>query len=204
MSSSTTMPLSTIHNSMHNSLPQLTTRRPRYKLKLFPPPMKSKFFTAPPIPRSMKSKDSTKPQFTINLAEMTEYQILLQRHLDRNEKARVRMAWYVSFFKRRAARKAATSVEEQILISEREREYQAEYRSRNYEKLRSAALKRRHNEYEALFGKEALTAYLRHQQLRRARKRARDRAKEPYDSDDMCQDEEDSLIDDDDDCCEES
>ncbi|KAK6985139.1 hypothetical protein R3P38DRAFT_3230799 [Favolaschia claudopus] len=126
----------------------------------YPPPMQSKY----------------------RLARETEYQILLQRHLDRNEKARVRMA------RRRAALKAGPPAEQQA-AAEREREYQNEYRIGHRQLLRDLDLARRLNKYRDTYGPEALDAYMEGKAERRRNAKARRiaearrLAKEPYDSD---------------------
>ncbi|KAJ7325481.1 hypothetical protein DFH08DRAFT_1085163 [Mycena albidolilacea] len=66
------------------------------------PPMKSKYATDEP----------------------TDYEILVHRHLERNEKARLRMA-------RKRAELKSHSPEEQAAAAERERRYQATYRERS-------------------------------------------------------------------------
>ncbi|KAK7045171.1 hypothetical protein R3P38DRAFT_3177400 [Favolaschia claudopus] len=143
-----------------------STNHPRKKkssLRRYPPPMSAIKF---------------------DLAAKTEYQILLNRHLARNEKARIRMA------RKRAGLKVGEMDPEIREASvERERQYQAEYRARNREALRLATVSRRMIEYRDAFGEEALAAYLQRQQQRRSNARRRRQSKEPYDSD-LCQDED--------------
>ncbi|KAK7020078.1 hypothetical protein R3P38DRAFT_3198681 [Favolaschia claudopus] len=163
-----------------NSIPNAHVRRKRRRIRpllpatAYPPPMKSKY----------------------RLARQTEYQILLQRHLDRNEKARVRMA------RKRAALKAGP-VESQRIAAERERGYQSHYRAGHRELLRDLDLARRmseHRKYEELYGHEALIAYAEGRKERRRNAIARRRAKEPYHSDHDMEDssaEEDGILSDD-------
>ncbi|KAK7046223.1 hypothetical protein R3P38DRAFT_3175500 [Favolaschia claudopus] len=162
-----------------DSTPTARARRKRRSIQpllpatAYPPPMKSKY----------------------RLARQTEYQVLLQRHLDRNEKARVRMA------RKRAALKAGP-VESQRIAAERERGYQSHYRAGHRELLRDLDLARRMRNYEALYGHEALLAYAEGRKERRRNAIARRRAKEPYTSDhdmeDLCdEDDDDDTTDDD-------
>ncbi|KAK7043454.1 hypothetical protein R3P38DRAFT_3177839 [Favolaschia claudopus] len=140
----------------------------------FAPPMKSRF----------------------NAAWETEYHILLQRHLDRNEKARLRMA------RRRAALKTREP-DVVVAAAERERQYQARYRSRNRALLRLLDYNRRLNTYESIHGHDALQDYLKGKQERRRNAQAKRRAKEEYVSDHEdfedygCNLGEDELMDDD-------
>ncbi|KAJ7343881.1 hypothetical protein DFH08DRAFT_810418 [Mycena albidolilacea] len=119
------------------------------------PPMKSKYATDEP----------------------TDYENLVQRHLERNEKARLRMA-------RKRAELKSRSLEEQAAAAERERRYQATYRERNRNDLRIWEAHRRLAIYKAKHGPELYESYLKAQHNRRRRTRAKRKAKEPYDSSD--------------------
>ncbi|KAK7022482.1 hypothetical protein R3P38DRAFT_3195875 [Favolaschia claudopus] len=121
-----------------------------------------------------------------SLAEKTEYKILLQRHLDRNEKARVRMA------RKRAELKIASSVERKTAV-ERERQYQADFRFKHRDMLRDVTTARRRIKYRETFGEVAFAAYLKRQQERRKRARAKRLSKEPYDSNDGLEEEENEV-----------
>ncbi|KAK7030002.1 hypothetical protein R3P38DRAFT_3177409 [Favolaschia claudopus] len=140
---------------------------------------KTSFLCYPPPMRALK----------FGLAEKTEYQILLNRHLARNEKARIRMAR-----KRAELKGGATDTHEAAV--DRERQYQAEYRARNREALRLATVSRRMRDYREAYGEEALAAYLQRQQIRRKNARLRRLSKEPYDSD-LCLDEDEEDEEDD-------
>ncbi|KAJ7860813.1 hypothetical protein B0H14DRAFT_2576385 [Mycena olivaceomarginata] len=111
----------------------------------------------------------------------TDYEILVQRHLERNEKARLRMA-------RKRAELKSRSPEEQAAAAERERRYQATYRERvsprsirNRDALRRWEARRRLVVYKAKHGPEVYTSYLKARRDRRRRKRAKKLAKEAYD-----------------------
>ncbi|KAK7043464.1 hypothetical protein R3P38DRAFT_2767088 [Favolaschia claudopus] len=106
-----------------------------------------------------------------------EYQILVRRERDRKERARLRMA-------KKRAQQRGLPTEEFEAAMERERLYQAEYRERNREKLRTLEMERRVSAYRAAYGEEALNEWLRKRHISRRKKQAKARGKEPYHSGD--------------------
>ncbi|KAK7047001.1 hypothetical protein R3P38DRAFT_94825 [Favolaschia claudopus] len=91
------------------------------------------------------------------------YEQLEQRHLSRNEKARVRMA-------RKRAQRKLLPLEAQAAIVEREREYQKKYRTKNRAVLRQLEKQRRLDLYRAKYGDEAFEVYVRERAERGARR----------------------------------
>ncbi|KAK7013744.1 hypothetical protein R3P38DRAFT_3206306 [Favolaschia claudopus] len=121
------------------------------------------------------------------LAEKTEYQILLHRHLIRNEKARLRMARKRAELKLEmsgAAREAAADIT-------RLTTQHPPGTARSYVCQPTTADSS--TNYKEAFGEEALAAYVRKQQLRRRNARRKRFAKEPYHSD-GCQEEDDPEL----------
>ncbi|KAK7019610.1 hypothetical protein R3P38DRAFT_3199261 [Favolaschia claudopus] len=110
-----------------------------------------------------------------NCAE-TDYQLLLRKHLARNEKARLRM-------RRKRAELKSRPQDEQIAANARQRRYQAKYRNGKREKIRFTQHQRRLAAYKAIYGPAAFAEYCRALQQRRMNAELRQQAREPYDSD---------------------
>ncbi|KAJ7893751.1 hypothetical protein B0H13DRAFT_2339566 [Mycena leptocephala] len=135
------------------------------------PPMKSKYTTDEP----------------------TAYQISEQRHAERNEKARLRMA-------RKRAELKTRPIEEQVAAAERERAYQITYRERNRDDLAVLEAKRRReyvpsstssslpthepSDYKARHGPTVYLGYLKAKRERKRNARAKKRAQEEHHSGD--------------------
>ncbi|KAJ7126218.1 hypothetical protein C8R44DRAFT_734104 [Mycena epipterygia] len=117
--------------------------------------------------------------------KLTDYEIGLQRHLAKNEKARLRMA-------RKRAELKARPLTEQLLAAERERAYQATYREKNRRDLAIWERQRRHAVYKARFGPVAYASYVQALRDRKRQERQNQLAKEAYhEQDDDGEDEQD-------------
>ncbi|KAJ7881947.1 hypothetical protein B0H13DRAFT_1891087 [Mycena leptocephala] len=143
----------------------------------------------------MKSKYSSGP---------TAYELKVQRHAERNEKARLRMA-------RKRAELKTRPLNEQLEAAERSREYQARYRERNRDARRLCEAQRRaaydhlpcspshanhpadsgRRTYQEKFGTAAYVSYLKAKRRRRIqRAQAKRQAHEAYHSADEVDDSE--------------
>ncbi|KAJ7450433.1 hypothetical protein FB451DRAFT_1186831 [Mycena latifolia] len=103
----------------------------------------------------------------------TDYELRAQRHLARNEKARLRMA------SKRAELKTRP-LEEQARVAECNKGYQATYRERHRRDLRIWEAQRRAGMYMARYGPEAYKEYDHAQRERKLRARRKKRAMEAY------------------------
>ncbi|KAJ7933050.1 hypothetical protein B0H13DRAFT_1856649 [Mycena leptocephala] len=120
----------------------------------------------------MKSKYSSGP---------TEYELKVQRHAERNEKARLRMA-------RKRAELKTRPLSEQLEAAERSREYQARYCERNRDARQLCEAQRRIATYLTKFGVAAYASYLKAKRRRRIQRAQR---QEAYHSADEVDDEAD-------------
>ncbi|KAJ7874126.1 hypothetical protein B0H13DRAFT_1894677 [Mycena leptocephala] len=113
-------------------------------------------------------------------AALTPYELESQRRARRNEQARLRMARYIpsseyphfklnyviSFPSKRAELKLQ-SPEEQARVAALNKEYQATYREKHRQDLRSGAKKRRTDAYRLRYGTATYNLYVRAQRRRR-------------------------------------
>ncbi|KAJ7088011.1 hypothetical protein B0H15DRAFT_949825 [Mycena belliarum] len=119
-----------------------------------------------PAPPPMKSMYTPGP---------TAHELETKRRAERNEKARVRIA-------RKRAELKLKSLEEQHRVADRSRAYQAKYREKNRQRLRTWEALRRLSVYRLKYGEIAYTAYLEARSQREARAYARSRRGEAYHS----------------------
>ncbi|KAJ6503116.1 hypothetical protein DFH09DRAFT_1335503 [Mycena vulgaris] len=117
------------------------------------PPMKSKYVSGP-----------------------SAYELQAQRHQDRKDKARLRMARYAR------EELKARSAEEQTLAAERSRAYQATYRQKNRRDLKLWEALRRGEVYKAKYGPVAHAEYVKARHARIRRQQQARKAKEAYHS----------------------
>ncbi|KAK7008536.1 hypothetical protein R3P38DRAFT_2791504 [Favolaschia claudopus] len=104
-----------------------------------------------------------------------QHQKMIKKQLDRNEKARLRMA-------RRRAELKNRSASEQAAASARQRGYQARYRANKRETIRQSQRERRLAAYEAVHGRAALQIYCNSRLVARTRSQSRQNSQDGYDS----------------------
>ncbi|KAF7335134.1 hypothetical protein MVEN_02264300 [Mycena venus] len=90
----------------------------------------------------------------------------IQRHLERNERARLRMARHFSTSSKRAELKLRP-VEEQERAAERSRVYRARYRERHHQAVLKGESERRRKIYIQRYGEEAYKEYVERRERRR-------------------------------------
>ncbi|KAJ7457542.1 hypothetical protein B0H11DRAFT_1925000 [Mycena galericulata] len=135
----------------HSSATTMPARKPRSSPMAYAhPPMKSRYISGP-----------------------SDLELKAQRHFERNEKARLRMA------RTRAALKLRP-LEEQQAAAARSREYQKTYRERHRDDLRVWEAMRRVKAYKERFGVAAYAMFLKARRDCKRRKRQKAAAKEAY------------------------
>ncbi|KAK6969082.1 hypothetical protein R3P38DRAFT_3244086 [Favolaschia claudopus] len=102
-------------------------------------------------------------------SEPTQHQTRQQRRLERNEKARLRMA-------RKRAELKSRSAEEQRAAIERRKRHQATYRAKHRESLREEESARRVAVYKAKHGPDLFNEFMRIKQARRSARAKRAKA----------------------------
>ncbi|KAJ7849477.1 hypothetical protein B0H13DRAFT_2361227 [Mycena leptocephala] len=152
-----------------------------------PPPLRSKFRKGP-TDHELETQRAPPPLRSKFRLSPTNYEIETQHVLERREKARRRMAEYVSSHRlppaltrpRKRAELKSRPHEEQAAAAARAREHQATYRERNRNTLRKTAAHRRLKLYWDKFGPAAYEAYEKkcRDAKRRAIQRKRDRRNE--------------------------